>query len=588
MGSSYSKTDAQNGSPFQDQLSQDSLLTLLNKATTQKETEYKEFRDKLNKKLENATLSKNSSSGPNQSAFLNLKTNKLELKLSKQKDQYQTETKIISTIREIYTDQKEKLRKLDNEKTIQLADLNLQIAGLNVDIDNLKQKLKDEEVSYKAKLQEKDFEYSAQNEIVATLKRKQETVRALNSASSTLRVELANSKHETSLLKTREQELRTTFQNKFDDYFDKNRALESKVLSLREANIKLDADQTKFKQEIMYLKTQINDLNKRQVDGVTMNNEVVRKYNTEVQKNTDARKEIDNLNLLLINHVKLIALQQRGVFLQIKQALQGLKVDLQYLIPHLNGRTIPTLQEGYKEMDTINGLLNKSQESLNLIIAYQGRFDSFINSKQSLAGIENVPNFLSGMQLPCSFLHVKFLPMFKITFSMVLPQNTQNNHFPTPLLDLAQTQRANADNRNHGAYQKSRQFSPRNNQGPNNGNVRGGRGGPQQGNNRRRPPRNNSSQSKSRSANKSDDSDESCSAGVTLTVLTTNSKHTDAAKKLSISAEKTECVICCESLRNPLMSVKLLEHCSHKYHTSCIDEWFESNTECPECAREDD
>ena len=43
-----------------------------------------------------------------------------------------------------------------------------------------------------------------------------------------------------------------------------------------------------------------------------------------------------------------------------------------------------------------------------------------------------------------------------------------------------------------------------------------------------------------------------------------------------------DCVICCERLDS---SCRILEHCKHSFHHSCIDRWFQSNGKqsCPTC-----
>jgi hypothetical protein len=29
--------------------------------------------------------------------------------------------------------------------------------------------------------------------------------------------------------------------------------------------------------------------------------------------------------------------------------------------------------------------------------------------------------------------------------------------------------------------------------------------------------------------------------------------------------------------------IRKINHCTHFYHQSCLDQWFENNTKCPEC-----
>lgn len=590
----------------------DNLLELLNQATTQRYVEFKAIEDKFNIKLQNVLLSKSVNNGANVSAMLNLKQEKLKLKLKKNKEQYETETKFVSTIRQIYSDQKEKLTLLENEKTLQVSSLNLKIRNLNLEIDDLKQRVKDQEVSHTAKLQTMDFECSVHKNIIAELKKKELTQGTLQTTNFNLGVDLANVKREVITLKVQNQELRNSHQVKQDAAITlvttQLKTSAGTISDLRASNSRLDVEQSKFKQEIMFLKAQNREVINQLASVQDKHKEVVGQNNREKQNNLALSSEVKDLSDLLTQNVKLTTLQQRGTFLEIKKSLQGMKNDLQFLIPHLNERTIPTSFECNKEMEKLNILLNRGQENLDKVIAYQGRFDHFVNSNRSLISMEKTPNFLSGIELPCSFLHIRFLPLFRITFSMMeLPDNV-----PRPLMDPSQAphnrSRSTDRQRNtRGTYNKNLQFSPRNNQNKEDNNFdptqrnayfrrggRGGRGGLQQNNNnnnnKRKPRQNrNNCESKSNGGSGNDDSDAESSSGVILTVLTggnaTATTNTSAARKV---VEKLDCVICCEPLRHPLMPMKALEYCMHKYHTSCIDEWFESNTECPQCAREDD
>jgi len=50
----------------------------------------------------------------------------------------------------------------------------------------------------------------------------------------------------------------------------------------------------------------------------------------------------------------------------------------------------------------------------------------------------------------------------------------------------------------------------------------------------------------------------------------------------SVDDEDLNCSICQETYTEQ-QSIRLIRHCSHKFHRECIDTWFNRNVHCPVC-----
>jgi hypothetical protein len=59
----------------------------------------------------------------------------------------------------------------------------------------------------------------------------------------------------------------------------------------------------------------------------------------------------------------------------------------------------------------------------------------------------------------------------------------------------------------------------------------------------------------------------------------------DAATELSMANSQQEGELCsiCQDRYTEGQAIRKIRHCSHAFHKSCIDEWFERNVHCPIC-----
>ena len=57
-------------------------------------------------------------------------------------------------------------------------------------------------------------------------------------------------------------------------------------------------------------------------------------------------------------------------------------------------------------------------------------------------------------------------------------------------------------------------------------------------------------------------------------------EHTHLA---TIIADVDDVCSICQEQYQPQTQVRVINHCSHRFHTRCIDEWFQRNVHCPVC-----